>query len=169
LKKTRYNIKGGGIMKNKKALIIIAVILVLVLSGGLYLFIWGGEPTVENFVEVRGDYEILAQLALEKYEEISPEKEYVIFDIYKGSLNYDDENFPLDENQQKAVTLIGEEFDYLRVGKDAVFFHEDETGYYGLVYSKHPVKALYEQEIPQRGRDYHRINSCWYEWGVFGL
>lgn len=156
-------------MKNKKALIIIAVILVLVLSGGLYLFIWGGEPAIEGFDEVRTDYELLAQTALEKYEEFSPEDEYVIFDIYDGSLSYNDEKLVLDEDQQRVVCLAGEEFDYLRVSADAVFFNDDETGYYGLLYSENPIRALYDQEIPQRGRDYHRINSCWYEWGVFGL
>ena len=154
---------------NKKLLIIVGVITALILSGAVYLHICGGEPEIENFNEVQDDYETIAEFALETYNEYSPEKEYVIIEIYGGNLEYDDTKLPLNEKQQKAALLAGEEFDYLRVSEDAVFFNKDETGYYGLVYSKHPLIALYKEEIPQRGRDYHRINSCWYEWGVWGI
>ena len=153
----------------RKFLIITSFILVLLLVGVAHLYIRGGEPEIENFNEVQDDYETIAEFALETYNEYSPEKEYVIIDIYGGNLEYDDAKLPLNEKQQKAALLAGEEFDYLRVSEDAVFFNKDETGYYGLVYSKHPLIALYKEEIPQRGRDYHRINSRWYEWGVWGI
>ena len=156
-------------MKKKTLRIIAGVLIVLILSGVAYLKICGGKPEIQNFEEVKSDYQILTELALDTYSEISPEKEYVIFDItYDGSFKYEDSYLPLSDEQQKAVKLVGEKFDYLRVGEDAVFFHEDETGYYGLVYSKHPINALYKAEIPQQGRDYHRVDSWWYEWGVFG-
>ena len=157
-------------MKKKTLCIIVGVLIVLILSGVAYMKIWGGKPEFQNFEDIKNDYSILAELALDTYNEISPEKEYVIFDVcYDGALKYEDTSLTLSDEQQKAVKLVGEEFDYLRVGEDAVFFHEDETGYYGLVYSKHPLIALYQDEIPQRGRDYHRLSSRWYEWGVFGL
>ena len=157
-------------MKSKTIRIIAAILAVLILSGVMYFKIWGGEPETENFQEVRSDYEVLAELASDTYNELSPEKEYVIFDItYDGELKCNDSPLVLNDEQQKAVMLVNKEFDYLRVCKDAVFFHEDETGYYGLVYSKHPLIALYKADIPQQGRDYHRIDSRWYEWGVFGL
>jgi hypothetical protein len=157
-------------MKNKKLLIVFAVITALILSGGVYLLLWGGEPEIENFHEVKADYEILAELALDTYSELSPDREYVIFGVCNdGTLRYEDSSLALSDEEKEAAKLVSEEFDYLRVGKDAVFFYDDETGYYGLVYSKNPVVALYEEEIPQRGRSYHRISSCWYEWGVFGL
>ena len=157
-------------MKRKPLCIIVGVLIVLILSGVACLKIWGGKPEFQNFEDIKNDYSILAELALDRYNEISPEKEYVIFDVRSdGTLKSEDTSLTLSDEQQKAVKLVGEEFDYLRVGEDAVFFHEDETGYYGLVYSKHPLIALYQDEIPQRGRDYHRLSSRWYEWGVFGL
>ena len=157
-------------MKTKIFRIIAVGLIGLILSGVAYLKIWGGEPEFENFADVKDDYEILAELALDTYNEISPEKEYVIFDTcYDGTFRYNDSPLPLSDEQQKAVISVSEKFDYLRVCKDAVFFHEDETGYYGLVYSKHPVIALYKIEAIQSGRDYHRLDGCWYEWGVFGL
>ena len=153
----------------KKVLIIIAIVLVLILSVVAYFYIWGGKPKIENFEEVSNDYEIVAQLALNTYTKLSPEDKYIIINIHNCDFKYDKSNLPLTEAQQNAVRIASEKFDYLRVCKDAVFFCEDETGYYGLVYSKHPIAALYKAELLQQGREYHRINSRWYEWGVWGI
>lgn len=153
----------------KTLLIIISVVLTLIISVASYFYIWGGKPQIENFDEISHDYEIVAQLALNTYAKLSPEEEYIIIDIYDRNLKYNDSNLPLTEEQQNAVQIAGKNFNYLRVCKDAVFFCENETGYYGLVYSKHPLIALYKDELPQAGREYHRINSRWYEWGVWGI
>ena len=152
----------------KQILIIISVGLALIISLIAYFYICGGKPYIENFEEVSDDYETLAHLALNTYSDLSPQEEYIIIDIYDGNFKYDNSNLPLSEAQQNAVQVASEEFDYLRVCKDAVFFCEDETGYYGLGYSKHPIAALYKAELTQDGREYHRINSHWYEWGVWG-
>ena len=153
----------------KKILIVVSVALALSISLITYFYIWGGVPCFENFEEVSGDYETVAHLALDIYSELSPQQEYIIIDIHYSDFKYDDLNLSLTEAQQSALRIAGEEFAYLRVCKDAVFFCEDETGYYGLVYSEHPLSALYEAELPQDGREYHRINSHWYEWGVWGI
>ena len=151
----------------KTILIIVSAILVLILSVVAYFYIWGGKPQIENFDEIADDYETVAQLALNTYSDLMPDEEYIIIDIYNGIFRKDNANFILTDEQQNAVQAASKKFDYLRVCKDAVFFCEDETGYYGLVYSKHPLNALYKAEIPQDGREYHRINSHWYEWGVW--
>ncbi len=152
----------------KTILIIVSVALALILSLIAYFYIWGGKPYIENFEEVSDDYETVAHLALNTYSEHSCKEEYIIINIYDGNFKYNNLNLPLTEAQQYAVRIAGEEFDYLRVCKDAVFFCEDETGYYGLVYSKNPLAALYKADLPQQGREYHRINNCWYEWGAWG-
>lgn len=153
----------------KTLLIIVSVVLALIFSVVAYFYIWGGKPYIENFDEISDDYEIVAQLALNTYAELSPEEEYIIIHIYDDNLVYNDSNLPLTEEQQNAVQIAGKKFGYLRVCKDAVFFWRDETGYYGLVYSKHPLIALYKDGLPQDRREYHRINSRWYEWGVWGI
>lgn len=153
----------------KTLLIIISVVLVLTISVTSYFLIWGGKPQIENFDEISHDYEIVAQLALNTYAERSTEEEYIIIDIYDRNLECNDSNLPLTEEQQNAVQIADKKFGYLRVYKNAVFFCRDETGYYGLVYSKHPLVALYKDGTPQAGREYHRINSRWYEWGVWGI
>ena len=153
----------------KIVLTILAVVLVLILSAVAYFYIWGGKPQIENFEDVSGDYTIVAQLALNTYSELSPQSECLIVDIYDGNFNCNNSNLPVTEAQQNAVQTASEKFNYLRVCRDAVFFCEDETGYYGLVYSKKPLSALYKAELPQDGREYHRINSRWHEWGVWGI
>ena len=152
----------------KTILIIVSAILVLILSVVAYFYIWGGKPQIENFDEIADDYETVAQLALNTYSDLMPNEEYIIIDIYNGIFRKDNANFILTDEQQNAVQAASKKFEYLRVCKDAVFFCEDETGYYGLVYSKHPLNALYKAELPQDGKEYHRINSHWYEWGFWG-
>lgn len=154
----------------KKFIIIaLSVLLVLIISCVSYFYIWGGKPQIQDFNEVSEDYETVAQLALNIYNELLPNEKYIIIDVYDGDFKYDNFILQLTEEQKHAVITTSEKFDYLRVSKDAVFFCEDETGYYGLVYSKAPLLALYEAELPQDGREYHRINSKWYEWGVWGI
>lgn len=153
----------------KKVLISMAIALVLILSAIAYSYIWGGKPQIENFADISNDYEVVVQLALNTYTELSPKEESIIIDIYDCNFKYHNSNLPLTEAQQNAVRIASERFNYLRVCKDAVFLCEDETGYYGLVYSKHPLAALYKAKLPQAGREYHRINSHWYEWGVWGM
>ncbi|MBE6789550.1 MAG: hypothetical protein E7539_07845 [Ruminococcaceae bacterium] len=158
----------------KTALFIISVVLVLILSVVTYFYIWGGKPQIENFEQVSEDYEIVALLTLDSYNELMPndsypENEVIIVDIDEENLKCDDYIFSLTDEQQKAVITAGKKFNYLAVYEGAVFFCEDETGYYGLVYSEHPIAALYKEELPQQGREYHRINSRWYEWGVWAI
>lgn len=156
----------------KNILIIISIILVLILSIIAYFYICGGKPYIENFEHVSTDYEIVAQLALVSYNKLKPydsypENELIIVNIKKDTLECSNYCLALTDEQKKAVLTVGEKFNYLVVYEDAVFFHIDETGYYGLVYSENPLTALYKNELPQQGRDYHRINTHWYEWGVW--
>lgn len=159
----------------KKAILIIGmIVLTLVLSLVAYLYIWGGKPCITNFDEISYDYELVAKLALNSYSELKPdgsypENEFIIIDIYNDDLKHNDSNLSLTDEERSAVLMVEKRFGYLRVYADAVFFCRDETGYYGLVYSKHPLIALYKDELPQDGREYHRINSRWYEWGVWGI
>ena len=156
----------------KNILIIVSIILVLILSIVAYFYIWGGKPHIENFEHVSADYEIVAQLTLNSYNKLKPydsypENELIIVNIKEDTLECSNYCLALTDEQKKAILTVSEKFNYLAVYEDAVFFRIDETGYYGLVYSENPLTALYENELHQQGRDYHRINSHWYEWGVW--
>ena len=152
----------------KRIMIASAIVLIMVLASVSYFLIWGGKPQIENFDAVSKEYEQVAEIALSYYKELSPAEQYITINVHETSLDHGDETLNLTDSQITAVKAVYGKFDDLRVCNDAVFFHEDETGYYGLVYSKNPLSALYKNELPQAGREYHRINSRWYEWGVFG-
>ena len=161
----------------KKLLIIIAIVLVLILSAIAYFFIWGGKPQIDNFADISNDYECIANVALNYYNELSVEDESVLISIREDHLLIWDletnnkTKIDLNDEQKAALETVNKKFNFgsLRVSKDTVFFERDEAGYYGLVYSKHPIAALYKAELPQDGREYHRLNSHWYEWGVWGI
>jgi len=161
----------------KRLLIIIAIVLVLILSAIAYFFIWGGKPQIDNFADISNDYECIANVALNYYNELSVKDESVLISIREDHLLIWDletnnkTKIDLNDEQKAALETVNKKFNFgsLRVSKDTVFFKRDETGYYGLVYSKHPIAALYKAELPQDGREYHRINSHWYEWGVWGI
>lgn len=150
----------------KKRLLLIGLIVATLLVSMVGC---SSQVEFENFDQVSDEYELIAEFALETYNEISPEEEFIIIDIRYEDLVYDDMVLNVSEEKRDAVTLIEDKFDFLRVYEDAVFFCRDETGYYGLVYSDHPVIALYKDGKPQAGREYHRINNHWYEWGVWGI
>ena len=154
----------------KRALFVVLAVILLVLPIAIYSFVWGGKPYIENFDQVSDQYEIVAKFALDSYNKLGDsENQSIIIYFDKNNLEYNGSFLPLTDKQKNAVLTAGKKFAYLRVSQDAVFFCMDETGYYGLVYSKHPITALYKKRLPQQGRDYHRLSSRFYEWGVWGL
>lgn len=169
-------IKSVAIMKKTLKRIGIATVCILlsaILGFATYLFVWGGKPRIENFDEISADYEIVANLALEYYDELSNEYERITITTKEDHLFIDttDTKIDLNERQLAALETVNKRFDFgfLRVTKDTVFFCRDETWYYGLVYSKNPLLALYKSDLLKRGRTYHRISSRWYEWGAWGI
>ena len=153
----------------KKALFVFFFVILMISALALNLIIRGSTPRIENFDEVSEKYEAVAQIAFDTYKDCADGQERICIDTYDGKLIYDGTVIALDEESAEAVKAAGEEFDYLYVYENAVFFCEDETGYYGLVYSQHPIAAMRNHGLFDAGRDYNRINSCWYEWGCFGL
>ncbi len=153
----------------KKAIIItLSLILVVVLGVSTYSFIWGGKPRITNFDEVSNDYETIAKTALDYYNNLTTTDEFIILYIGENELKHENQQIPLSNTQPETNKHLCENFDYLRVYINAVFFCEDETGYYGLVYAYNPLFALYKEKLPQQNREYHRIKRHWYEWGAFG-
>ena len=55
----------------KNVLIIALIVLVLIVSTVAYFYIWGGKPQIENFDATSNDYECIANVALNYYNELS--------------------------------------------------------------------------------------------------
>ena len=119
----------------KRLLIIIAIVLVLILSAIAYFFIWGGKPQIDNFADISNDYECIANVALNYYNELSVKDESVLISIREDHLLIWDletnnkTKIDLNDEQKAALETVNKKFNFgsLRVSKDTVFFERDET------------------------------------------
>lgn len=158
-------------------MIILAILLAFILVVTSYFFVYGGEPEIENFDAISGDYEIIANIAMKYYNELTDKDDRITLLTYDDHLEVSNYKNPLEdrvvvnlsEEEKSAIKTIDKEFDYMWVTKDYVIFWEDETKYYGLVYSEKPLSTIWDMKTDwYEGMEYHRINSNWYEIGAFG-
>lgn len=152
--------------------IFVAVSLAVITVFGVYFYIFGGKPQIEGFDEISGDYEIIADASLGYFREVSAENERITLLIYDNYLeDYTVGNtLTLTDEQNKALKTIKKSLGggCLWVTEDTVIFWRDETKYFGLVYSDKPLSAVREMKSDWfSNAEYHRINSNWYEVGVF--
>lgn len=157
----------------KKSIIIITVLLLTVISLFTgYFFIYGGKAQFDKFEKTSEDYEAVAQLCLEYYREPPSEDGRKTLGIRDGYLTdyTDGSELKLNDEQNKFLETVKEDFDFLWVTEDNVIFWRDETKYYGLIYSDNPLSDILEMKSDwYKTLDYHRINSHWYEIGFFGI
>ncbi len=158
----------------KSIIITIAIILIVIIFFVSYYFIWGGKPQIKKFDSVSNDYEIIAELSLEYYNKLSSEDEHITLFIYDDYFEDYTNNCKVNLNaeQKDALKSVNEKFGKgcLWVTENSVVFWRDETKYYGLVYSENPLSTIRDMKSEwYNSLEYHRINSNWYEIGVFGI
>lgn len=163
----------------KKGIIIaIAVLLAFIVGVASYFFVYGGEPEIENFDAISDDYEIIANVAMKYYKQSSDKDERIVLLTYEDYMEVSNLNpfedsviIELNEEEKSAIKTVNKEFSNgaLWVTEDYVIFWQDETKYYGFVYSKKPLSAIWDMKTDwYESVEYHRINSNWYEIGAFG-
>ena len=161
----------------KRIMIILAILLAFILVVTSYFFVYGGEPEIENFNDVSANYETIANAAIKYYNALSYKAERRTLILYNDHMEESNAKNPLEdqviinltEEEKKAIKSVDEEFSYLWVTNEYVIFWQDETKYYGLVYSEKPLTIIREMKNDWYDAvEYHRINSNWYEIGAFG-
>ena len=161
----------------KRIMIILAILLAFILVVTSYFFVYGGEPEIENFNDVSANYETIANVAMKYYNELTDKDDRITLLTYDDHMKVSNYKNPLEdrvvvnlsEEEKSAIKTIDKEFDYMWVTKDYVIFWQDETKYYGLVYSEKPLTIIREMKNDWYDAvEYHRINSNWYEIGSFG-
>ena len=162
----------------KKGIIItIAILLAFIVGFASYFFIWGGKPEIENFNDVSANYETIANTSMKYYNELPNKDDRITILTYDDHMEVSNYKNPLEDNivinlneeEKSAIKTIDKEFDYMWVTDEYVIFWEDETKYYGLVYSENPLSTIWDMKTDwYEGVEYHRINSNWYEIGAFG-
>ena len=158
-------------------MIILAILLAFILVVTSYFFVYGGEPEIENFNDVSANYETIANVAMKYYTELTDKDDRITLLTYDDHMKVSNYKNPLEdrvvvnlsEEEKSAIKTIDKEFDYMWVTKDYVIFWEDETKYYGLIYSKNPLSTIWDIKSDwNEGMEYNRKNSNWYEIGSFG-
>ena len=158
-------------------MIILAILLAFILVVTSYFFVYGGEPEIENFNDVSANYKTIANAAIKYYNALSYKAERRTLILYNDHMEESNAKNPLEdqviinltEEEKKAIKSVDEEFSYLWVTNEYVIFWQDETKYYGLVYSEKPLTIIREMKNDWYDAvEYHRINSNWYEIGSFG-
>ena len=161
----------------KRIMIILTILLAFILVVTSYFFVYGGEPEIENFNDVSANYETIANAAIKYYNALSYKAERRTLILYNDHMEESNAKNPLEdqviinltEEEKKAIKSVDEEFSYLWVTNEYVIFWQDETKYYGLVYSEKPLTIIREMKNDWYDAvEYHRINSNWYEIGAFG-
>ncbi len=158
----------------KGIIIILAILLAFILVVTSYFFVYGGEPEFENFNDVSADYETIANVAMKYYNESTDKDERICLTIKEDcllddSLLEDNIVINLNKEEKQAIKSVDEAFMCLWVTDEYVIFWEDETKYYGLVYSENPLSTIWDMKSDwYEGIEYHRIDSDWYEIGAFG-
>ncbi len=156
----------------KGTAIFVAVLLVVVLAFGIYFYVFGGKVQNENFREASSDFEAVAEVCLEYYKGNPSEDGRKTLSVCDGYIEdyTDGSTLTLTGEQIKSFERLKEDFDFLWVTENTVIFWRDETKYYGLIYSDNPLSVIREMKSDwYKAADYHRINSHWYEIGVFGI
>ena len=160
----------------KGIIIILAILLAFILISFItsYFFVYGGEPEIENFNDVSAAYETIANVAMKYYNESTDKDERICLTIKEDcllddSLLEDNIVINLNKEEKQAIKSVDEAFMCLWVTDEYVIFWEDETKYYGLVYSENPLSTIWAMKSDwYESIDYHRIDSDWYEIGAFG-
>lgn len=159
----------------KKVIVItLAIFLAFIVGVVAYFFVFGGQPQIENFNDISGDYETIANVAMKYYNESTDKNERICLTTKEDHLLYDtllEDSIVinLNEEEKQAIKSVDKSFMSLWVTDEYVIFWEDETKYYGLVFSEKPLSTIWDMKTDwYDGVEYHRINNNWYEIGAFG-
>ena len=146
-------------------------ILLILISAAVMLGI-SGCRTYENelLTSSKADFVALVEFARAYYDQHKSEgQDHITMDFYKDGLRDLSgdtmiENVP--DKVMESAEVVGSEFDCLWVNDLCVIFWEDETKYYGLLWSETPKEAIASVKEWYSDVRYHKLEDNWYEIGA---
>ena len=143
---------------------IIALLLMLVCVFGLAGC--NTKADFDNFSDYEDDFDAVIQFVLEYVHQRNSVDAFTV-DIGDDNIKIDD-TFQSDEALTSSIKKIREKgFTYIEVAQDYMIFWEDETGYYGVLWSNKPTEAI--SNIREDSRPYmksRKLSKEWYEVGA---
>lgn len=124
------------------------------------------RPDFRDFAEYEESFIIVRDFLLDAQVYRNDAASYIVL-LNEDILSISDVE-PADETALlEAVRVLDEKgFDYVRVEDEYMIFWEDETGYYGVLWSHDPktsIRSLKERSSDMKSK---RITKEWYEVGV---
>lgn len=147
---------------------LVAWVLAIVCAfGGMVGYQWS-KPDFKDFQEYKDDF-VQVKNFLVDYNSARNDTSRLRVDIGNQflSINGTDISDSSIENSVKAIRDKG--FTYIELKDDYIVFWEDETGYYGVLWSLNPQKAVRQQKEtarPYMNMKSKKLSSEWYEIGA---
>lgn len=147
---------------------LVAWVLAIVCAfGGMVSYQWS-KPDFKDFQEYKDDF-VQVKNFLVDYNFARNDTSRLRVDIGNQflSINGTDISDSSIENSVKAIRDKG--FTYIELKDDYIVFWEDETGYYGVLWSSNPQKAVRQQKEaarPYMNMKSKKLSSEWYEIGA---
>lgn len=147
--------------------VITAILLILPLVG------CAAEPRFTDFDAYEADFTAVADF-LEDYYTANGCSDRTTVEFSNGGMflynefaDSEDNTVLSAEGLNAAITSVENwGFDYAWVSQDCVVFWEDETKYYGLLYSQTPKHAIAALREWYSGMDTAKLSANWYEVGA---
>lgn len=158
-------------------IILIAVLLYALLFGNLgkFLRIAFPKPTTcfEDFAECKDDFTALSTF-LRSYYTDNGCSGRVVFRFLDDSVVFRLANSPLSDKTVVSVDFLTRHISTAQnkrltegwIEENMIIFWEDETKYYGLLYSKQPILPLISINSWHSSLDAIKLGRNWYEIGV---
>ena len=148
----------------KRIIVFLLTIVFLVSITGCGLI----QPDFENFREYEDDF-VTVKNFLVDYNFARNDTSRLIVDIGSQFLSINGTDISDNSIEDSVKAIYDKGFTYIEVDKDYIIFWEDETGYYGVLWSSNPQNAVRQKKEdarPYMNMKSKKLSNEWYEIGA---
>ncbi len=123
------------------------------------------QPNFKDFQEYESDF-VLVKNFLMDYNFSGNDDSPLIVDLNDRFLTINGEEISDSSIEDSVKAIYDKGFTYIKINDDCIIFWEDETGYYGVLWSKNPRKSINRIVKDTRpGMKSRKLANEWYEIG----
>ena len=148
----------------KKLIALILMLTCLLSMVGCQL----NQPDFENFQEYEADFNIIKNFLVDfnlNRNDATP----LIVDLDSQFLTIAGDEISDSTIEDSVKAIYDKGFTYIEINEDCIIFWEDETGYYGVLWSANPQNAIdqkKEDARPYMNMKFKKLSNEWYEIGA---
>jgi hypothetical protein len=156
----------GGISMKKRIpfLILVVCLLILVCYFSVAAYRWN-QPDFEDFQSYEADFVCVKNFLVDYFSRNDTSR--LIVDLNSQFLTIDGVEISDSTIEDSVKAIYDKGFTYIEINADCMIFWEDETGYYGVLWSSNPRRSI--NQIVESSRPYmksRKLSSEWYEVGA---